>query len=504
MYFLYPIANKSKIVEIQHEMVLDLQEPLFLAPGLVTRQVGDEWLVLSPISGIWCYLTSKELEIAQALNGQTIRDFALASNLPESLLERFVLALISRQIFIPTGTNKTIQNNALMGGCRQTSRFTLTLLLSNHCNLACEYCYHAMPDQINKGNMSRETGFKALQYAFRQPCDELMIDFGEISINEKVFHQLLSDAKQLQEQTSKPTIFSIQTNGTTLTHKKAVFIKQNNIFVGLSLDGPEYLHDWMRKFPTGLGSYKNVRAGLDQLIDLGIPFIVSTTIHRNNYQHVQEILTHFKNLNIEHFAFKPIMQRGSAVSAWEKDGLFISEYYEFLDQVVAHSMEHRNLDWLDTIFIVLLQRSLGDIRGWGTPCYSGRCAGAKSQIVTNADGLCYPCPKFSSIGEGEFCLGTLESFTKESKKPLSISSTSRPHDLRLHPRCKDCNWWAFCGGGCPVVSDSSSTRNEMCLITSKMYELIFKIIFPQLRSGRFLRSSKLGELHFFYEDFFPN
>jgi len=497
MYTIYPISDQLQAVNLPKET--DLNKLLVLAPDLAVRMVGNEWLVISKNSGGWCYLTPKEWETARALNGHTIQEYANSYQLDPVLLGKFVNHLVRRHIFLSSNNNLVIQNKLMR---RPSNRFILTLLLSNHCNLACEYCYHSMSDHIDKKNMSRETGLKALQYAYNQNSDEIMIDFGEISVNERIFWQLFDDAKRFQELTSKPTIFAIQTNGTTLTRKKAEYYKQNNFFVGLSLDGPEYLHDLMRKFPNGSGSYKNARAGLDHLVELEIPFIVNATIHRHNFQHAREILTHFNEINIPHFAFKPIINRGSAVSAWDKDGLSTAEYYEFLNEMTAQALEHGNLDWLDTIFITLLQRSLGDMRGWASLCYSGYCQGFKTQMVANADGFCYPCPRFSSLGRGEYCLGSLETCSETNKISATVDLISHKKCSEFDHKCKDCDWSIFCGGGCPVVGKSSKDGNDMCLFTSKMYELIFEMILPQLRSGEFRRSTKLGELHFFQEDFF--
>jgi uncharacterized protein len=498
MYYIYPATSKSTTSKFSPEIGLD--EPLILAPRLITCRVGDEWLVVSPITGNWCYLNSKEWETALSLKGQGIHELAQSLKLPLSLIKRFVVSLASRGILVSSSSH----SNVIRDVQKQHSRFILTLLLSNCCNLACEYCYHAFPKRNGEGNITRKIANIALRHAFHQSTDELMIDFGEIAVSEQIFHQLLDDAKRLQEQTSKQTIYAIQTNGTTVTRKKAVFFKENNIFVGLSLDGPALLHDMMRKSQMGNGSYKKARVGLGHLIDFDIPFIVNATIHRLNFQYIREILDHFNEINISHFVFKPILYRGSAVVSWNKIGLSTDEYHGFLDEMVALAFAHHSLDWLDTSFITLVQRALGDIRGWSSLCYSGYCQGSKTQLVVNSNGLCYPCPRYSSIGEGEFCLGSIESLAQKKEDSLEKTIISEKNEPFLLQKCESCAWSAFCSGGCPVVCDSSLSGQEMCSTNSKIYELIFKKIIPQLRSRIFTRSNKLGELHFFHEDFFQS
>jgi len=495
MYYICRAHDKSistePFLEIEHH------EPLVLSPRLKSLQVGNERLVLSPSNGGWCYLNSREWNVALSINGQGINEFAQSLNLPISLIERFVKLLVQRGILISPST----RSDDYADRKKQNSRFILTFLLSNQCNLACEYCYHAFSKQNKKGNITPFLANLALQYAFDQPTDELMIDFGEIATSEKNFFQLLDDSKRLQEKKSKHTIYAIQTNGTTLTRKMASLLKQNHIFVGLSLDGPADLHDQMRRYPAGMGSYSKANVGLENLIELEIPFIVNATIHRMNFQHLKKILDHFREMNILHFVFKPILNRGNAVLAWEKIGLSFLEYHDFLCEMVAEAIDHRNLDCLDTTFITLLQRAMGDIRGWSSSCYSGFCQKDKAQLVVNADGFCYPCPRYSSIGKGRFCLGSIQSVALCNDASMEMIETSRETKSFLSPKCRNCLWVSYCGGGCPLEVDRADEPN-MCSITSKMYELIFSNIIPKLRSGEFIRSNKLGDIQVVDEDFF--
>lgn len=498
MYYINSSSTGS--ISTSDKLISSLSEARFTNSELVACSVGKEWLVVSKRTGAWCYLNSNEWEIVRLFNGVSIPEVAILSNLSISTLEPFTMSLIDRGVLESTCTN--LKRVSFSENLKKIpNRYVLTLLLSNTCNLACQYCYHAFPVSTENGYISRDLANAAFRYAFTKSSDELMIDFGEIAESGKIFRQLLQDAQQLEDYYKKHVIYSIQTNGSTLTTKMASFLKQNNIFVGLSLDGPEAIHNEMRKYPTGLGSFHQASVGLGHLIMMEIPFIVSSTIHKKNVRKAKEILNFFITQNISHFVFKPILKRGSAIDAWEAQGLTTADYNYFLEDVVNLAIDNNDLDWLDNTFITFLQRALGDTRGWSSLCYSGYCQGIKNQVVLNKDGFCYPCPRYSSIGEGEYCSGKMEnSQVKSTIQILKEDNLRKIKDFQLQ-NCEQCIWRVYCNGGCPIGATSLEKMIELCSYNFKMYDLIFKTLVPQIRLGNFKRSNKLGKLEIFQHDF---
>ena len=58
---------------------------------------------------------------------------------------------------------------------------------------------------------------------------------------------------------------AVQTNATLITDEMAIFFKENNFLVGVSIDGPEAIHNKYRKDKAGFGSFKDVITGLEIL-----------------------------------------------------------------------------------------------------------------------------------------------------------------------------------------------------------------------------------------------
>jgi uncharacterized protein len=64
----------------------------------------------------------------------------------------------------------------------------------------------------------------------------------------------------------------IQTNATKLTPAWARFFRANKIQVGISIDGPPHLHNSLRSYRSGKGSYEHVIAGLGLLKEHEVQF----------------------------------------------------------------------------------------------------------------------------------------------------------------------------------------------------------------------------------------
>lgn len=65
---------------------------------------------------------------------------------------------------------------------------------------------------------------------------------------------------------------ALQTNGTLINEKWARFFKRYNFLVGISLDGPELIHDAHHLTGSGKGSYDLVMRGIRHLQNEGVEY----------------------------------------------------------------------------------------------------------------------------------------------------------------------------------------------------------------------------------------
>lgn len=89
---------------------------------------------------------------------------------------------------------------------------------------------------------------------------------------------------------------SIQTNATILTNDWCRFLRQNEFHVGVSLDGPQVLHDKHRLSWANKGSFQRVMAGISKLQDHSIEFGILAVLTVDSLAYADEIYDFFKSL----------------------------------------------------------------------------------------------------------------------------------------------------------------------------------------------------------------
>ncbi len=81
----------------------------------------------------------------------------------------------------------------------------------------------------------------------------------------------------------------IQTNGVLVDERWCQFFKQHGFFVGLSLDGPEFVHNHYRKKRSGQGTFDKVMAAVEKLRAYEVPFATLTCVNNLNAEHPLEV-----------------------------------------------------------------------------------------------------------------------------------------------------------------------------------------------------------------------
>jgi uncharacterized protein len=166
--------------------------------------------------------------------------------------------------------------------------YQLHFKIASRCNLNCSYCYI-----YNKGDstwkqrpaiMSDEV-FEAAVQRIRAHCNAsrqklLLLGFhgGEpCLVGAARFSAWCKRARDVLHDIAELPI-CIQTNGTLIDETWAKVFQENKVNVGVSVDGPQEVHDLLRVDHHGRGSYDKVARGLKVLRDAHIPFTILCVI----------------------------------------------------------------------------------------------------------------------------------------------------------------------------------------------------------------------------------
>ncbi len=160
--------------------------------------------------------------------------------------------------------------------------------IASRCNLNCSYCYVYNKEDTSWRDrpsvMSRET-YSALIERVRthallsgQDVVRLMFHGGEPTMvgTERFAWMCATAREQLGDVTHVE--LSMQTNGTRLSRTWTSVLRENEVNLGISLDGPKDVNDLNRVDHRGRGSHDAVARGAKLLAEEGIPLQILSVV----------------------------------------------------------------------------------------------------------------------------------------------------------------------------------------------------------------------------------
>jgi uncharacterized protein len=200
------------------------------------------------------------------------------------------------------------------------------------CNIDCRYCY--LPDRTNKAVVAEATlanlfsqvfasgwvrdGFTVVWHAGEPMV--LPIDFYR-----RAFRMI--DGLKPPEQV---LTHSFQTNGTLIDDAWCEFLAEEQINVGVSIDGPQRLHDINRVTRSGRGTFERTIAGIRRLRRHGVPFHVISVLSAEALAAPREMFDFYVAEGIDQVCFNVEESEGDHVSRSFGDAGIADAYYHFL------------------------------------------------------------------------------------------------------------------------------------------------------------------------------
>lgn len=355
---------------------------------------------------------------------------------------------------------------------------TLDLLIiqpTPFCNLDCDYCY--LPFRQSKQQIAQEILEKIFSRAFESAAagDHFTVVWhaGEPLVLPIEFYRDALDLIAKYNRRDVDVSHSFQTNGTLITPEWCDFIREHHLRIGVSVDGPEFLHDRHRKTRSGRGTWSRVVRGIAMLHKHGVPFHVITVLTKDSLDHPDEMFEFYREHNIRRIGFNVEeiegINRSSSLlapDASERFTAFLSRFYDLVDG----SPEPFNVREFDTATSVIMAGGLTEsAQGQQTTPFaiiSVDCRGNFSTFSPELLGL-------SSPDYGDFAFGNVVTDTFDSilSKP-KFAAVARDIDAGIR-RCREtCEYFDYCGGGAPVnkyfENDSfDSTETMFCRLSKQ-------------------------------------
>jgi uncharacterized protein len=321
----------------------------------------------------------------------------------------------------------------------------LALAVSEHCNLACGYCY---ADGGSFGGEARHMPWGVARDAVdallaRVPeggSASLAFLGGEPLLNRPVLRRATEHATALAAERGIAMRFAITTNATALTADDAQFLAQHRFAVTVSIDGERELHDALRPTRGGGGSYDRIVARLAPLLAAsgepgGMEASARVTV-TPRHTALRATLEHLIGLGFHSVGFSPSLAARDAalqLSAGELDALLA----QMID--CAQAFERHVVRGEPYPFSNMLAALQELHRGTHRPLPCGAGAG---YLGVSADGAYSACHRF--VGDPRAAMGDLQHGIDDAARERWLST----RHVDTQEPCRSC--WAryLCGGGC--------------------------------------------------------
>jgi uncharacterized protein len=210
------------------------------------------------------------------------------------------------------------------------------------CNIDCRYCYLA--DRTNKSVVAEDTLRNLFTQVFASGWANeglsVVWHAGEPLVLPIAFYR---NAFAMIDALRPPGLsvkHSFQTNGTLIDDAWCNFIAEAEIAVGISVDGPQRLHDRNRVTRSGRGTFNKTIAGIRHLRAHGVPFHVISVLTAESLAAPQEMFEFYLAEGIEHVCFNVEESEGEHRSESFAQTGIEDAYYRFLSEFWRLSVMH--------------------------------------------------------------------------------------------------------------------------------------------------------------------
>jgi len=237
---------------------------------------------------------------------------------------------------------------------------------------------------------------------------------------------------------------SLQTNGLLIGDRWASFLRENNFLVGLSIDGPQHIHDYYRKDRDGRGSWEKVVTAASLMLENGVEVNALSTVNAYSVNYPDEIYDYLKAVGFHFMQFIPIVETSEDGGGVAPYSVAPRDYGEFLirlfDRWLAdfeYGEPTTSIRYFESLFYRYVNMQPPDCT------LMERCG---PYVVVEYNGDVYACDFFV---EPAWRLGNIM-----KNRLIDLLNSPRQQEFgnqkAEHPKkCRNCPWFSFCFGGCP-------------------------------------------------------
>lgn len=336
------------------------------------------------------------------------------------------------------------------------------------CNLRCDYCYYLKKEALYADEGSIRMPDDVLeefivQHIQTTPDPVVLFSWhgGEPTLLGLDYFQKIVGLQRKHQPAHRRIVNGIQTNGTLLDEEWCRFLAAEGFGVGISLDGPEELHDGYRLTRGGEPTHRRAMRGYDLLRKHGVPCDVLCVVHPRNVQHPLEVYRFFKRIKASYIGFLPLVESLQDQSGTVSSRTVLPESFgAFLCAIFDEWLNHDVGQIKIQIFEEAAATALGQDHSL---CIFKKTCGDVPVLEHNGD--FFSCDHF--VDEAH-CLGNIrETPLVDLIEDPRQAAFGRAKWDTLPRYCRECEVLSLCHGGCPkdrilLTSDGEAGLNYLC------------------------------------------
>jgi uncharacterized protein len=380
--------------------------------------------------------------------------------------------------------------------------YVMTKPAGAHCNLACDYCYYLEKQKLyqngEKHVMSDQlTEVFVREYIQSQFGREVNFTWhgGEPMIRPLSYYKKVV-RWQRQYAEGKTILNCLQTNGTLLTPEWCRFLHDEGWLVGISIDGPQNMHDAYRMKRNGAPTWEKVMQGIEMLDRYEVEWNAMAVVNDITAARPLEFYRFFRDeLECRYLQFTPVVERIHR----HQDGRHLAHVMDGEEYAVAPFSVTPEAwgEFLCTMFDEWYRNDVGEmfvqtfeatLANWAgvTPgvCSLSDWCGHAAVMEHNGDIYCCDHFVFPEYYLGNIRnRGILDMLNSEKQMAFADMKTKG-----LPAQCHKCQWQFACHGECPrnrfvKTKDGEPGLNYLC----EGYRRYFEHVAPFMEElkGRF-------------------
>ncbi len=316
---------------------------------------------------------------------------------------------------------------------------------SADCNMNCHYCFYLEKSSLYPGQKVHRMDGDTLEkmIASYMETEQLCYTFGwqggEPTLMGLDFFKKAVKMQQKHGKSGSMVTNGLQTNATLIDKLFAKHLAEYKFLLGVSLDGPEYIHNNYRKLLSGQGTFERVMKGIGALRENNVEFNILVLVNDFNVSKVKEIYDFLIDNGFYFHQYIPCVEfddKGKLEPFSIKGEQWGNFLIELFNQWYPRDIYKVSIRLFDSVLNYL-------VRGSSTICHmENNC---NQYFVVEYNGDVYPC----------------DFFVREDLKLGNINSSSWDEllDSDLYRRfgkakaehsfiCRSCQYLDLCHGDC--------------------------------------------------------